>query len=179
MEASIKDYINNVLREKRDEFGGMAVCPFAGPELDANKLMIDVIGDKNLEQLMMEFAKSDYESALFALKERLTDEETKTFQIFVNKLLKINGLHEYKSICFTPNDEVSVNGFNPRALAPCFLINIAHKKVLNKAHKSLRKTKYYDNLNKAYREFLKINEKDKKSKHEQKKEATQGSSAET
>ncbi len=85
MEASIKDYINNVLREKRDEFGGMAVCPFAGPELDANKLMIDVIGDKNLAQLMMEFAKSDYESALFALKENLTDEETKSFQIFVNK----------------------------------------------------------------------------------------------
>ena len=55
MKASIKDYINNVLREKRDEFGGMAVCPFAGPELDSNKLMIDVIGDKNLEQLMMEF----------------------------------------------------------------------------------------------------------------------------
>ena len=53
MEASIKDYINNVLREKRDEFGGMSVCPFAGPELDGDKLMIDVIGDKNLEQLMI------------------------------------------------------------------------------------------------------------------------------
>ena len=92
MKASIKDYINNVLREKRDEFGGMAVCPFAGPELDSNKLMIGVIGDKNLEQLMMEFAESDYESALFALEEDITDEETKSFQIFVNKLLKRNGL---------------------------------------------------------------------------------------
>ena len=162
METSIKDYIDNVLREKRDEFGGMAVCPFAGPELDANKLMIDVIGDKNLEQLMMEFAESDYESALFALEEDLTDEETKSFQVFVNKLLKINGLHEYKSICFNPNDKVSINGFNPRALAPCFLINIADKKVLNKAHKSLRKTAYYDKLSKEYRRFLQLDEKDKK-----------------
>jgi len=73
--------------------------------------------------------------------------------------LKINGLHDYKSICFNPNDKVSVNGFNPRALAPCFLINIADKKALNKAHKSLRKTGYYDKLNKEYREFLKIDEK--------------------
>jgi len=164
METSIKDYINNVLREKRDEFGGMAVCPFAGPELDANKLMIDVIGDKNLEQLMVEFAESDYESALFALEEDITDEETKSFQIFVNKLLKRNGLRGYKSICFNPNDKVSVNDFNPRAMAPCFLINIADKKVLNKAHKSLRKTEYYDKLNKEYRRFLQLDEKDKKTR---------------
>jgi hypothetical protein len=34
-------------------------------------------------------------------------------------------------------------------------------------------------LSAEYREFLKINEKDKKSKHEQKKEGTQGSSEET
>jgi hypothetical protein len=164
MEASIKDYIDNVLREKRDEFGGMAVCPFAGPELDANKLMIDVIGNKNLEQLMQEFAASDYESALFALQEDLPHEDTKAFQIFVNKLLRVNGLRTYKSICFNPNDEVAIDGFNPRAMAPCFLINIADKKVLNKAHKSLRKTEYYDKLNKEYRRFLQLNEKDKKTR---------------
>jgi len=137
----------------------MAVCPFAGPELDANKLMIGVIGDKNLEQLMMEFAESDYESALFALEEELTKDETKAFQIFVNKLLRFHGLRDYKSICFNPKDRVSINGFNPRSKAPYFLINIADKKVLNKAHKSLRQTGYYDKLSKEYREFLKINEK--------------------
>tara|TARA_Y100001973_G_scaffold35559_1_gene53551 strand:- start:741 stop:1226 length:486 start_codon:yes stop_codon:yes gene_type:complete len=159
MKTRIKDYINNVLREKRDEFGGMPVCPFAGPELDGNKLMIDVVGDKNLEQLMVEFAESDYESALFALEEELTEDETKAFQIFVNKLLRFHGLRNYKSICFNPKDKVSINGFNPRSKAPCFLINIADKKVLNKAHKSLRQTEYYDKLNKEYKEFLKINEK--------------------
>ncbi len=46
MSKPVKDYINNVLREKREEFGGRAVCPFAGPELDSNKLMIKKIGDK-------------------------------------------------------------------------------------------------------------------------------------
>ena len=46
MSDDVKDYINDVLREKRDEFGGRAVCPFAGPELDSNKLMIGTVGEK-------------------------------------------------------------------------------------------------------------------------------------
>ena len=67
----------------------------------------------------------------------------------------------------------TIDGFNPRSKAPYFLINIAHRKALNNAHKSLRKTKYYDNLNKEYREFLKINEKDKKSKQGKKKASSE------
>jgi hypothetical protein len=173
----IADYINNVLDKKRPEFSNMAVCPFAAPELANNKLMIGMIGedDKDLRELVEQFAASDYESAIIALPGELSPDDTKPFQIFVNKLLKSLGLTEYKNICFNPNDEVNIDGFNPRSHAPYFLINIAHRKVLNKAHKSLRRTEYYDKLNKAYREFLKINEKDKKSKYEQKKEATQGS----
>ena len=115
--------------------------------------------------MLEEFAESDYDSAIIALPHELGPEDTKPFQIFVNKILKRLGLKDYKNICFNPNDEVAIDGFNPRSKAPYFLINIAHKKALNNAHKSLRKTKYYDNLNKEYREFLKINEKDKKSKH--------------
>ena len=108
MSKSAKDYINNVLREKRSEFGGRAVCPFAGPELDSNKLMIGEVGDKNLIQLIQEFEKSEYESALFIIKEEVAPEQTKKFQKFVNKLLKQEGLTDYKSICFNPNDQVSV-----------------------------------------------------------------------
>jgi hypothetical protein len=135
----IADYINNVLNQnnqKRPEFNDMAVCPFAAPELAKDKLMI--------------------------LPHELPAEKTKPFQVFINAILKRLGLKDYKCICFNPNDGVEVDGFNPRAESPYFLINIAHRKVLNDAHKSLRKTKYYDNLNKEYREFLKINEKDKK-----------------
>ena len=71
MTKSVKDYINNVLREKRDEFGCRAVCPFAGPELDSNKLMIATVGEKNLLQLIHEFKLSDYESALFVIKDEV------------------------------------------------------------------------------------------------------------
>jgi hypothetical protein len=161
MSKSAKDYINNVLREKRSEFGDRAVCPFAGPELDSNKLMIGEVGDKNLIQLIQEFDKSEYESALFIIKEEVAAEQTKKFQKFVNKLLKKEGLPDYKSICFNPNDQVSVEGYNPRARAPHFMVNIAHKKILAKANKSLKKTNYYDKLPQEYLSFLELSMKTK------------------
>ena len=171
----ITDYINNVLNEKRSEFSGMAVCPFAAPELANNKLMIAMLGedDKGIKDLLEEFAASDYDSAIIALPHELGPEDTKPFQIFVNKILKRLGLKDYKNICFNPNDEVAIDGFSPRSEAPYFLINIAHRKALNDAHKSLRKTKYYDNLNKEYREFLKINEKVTKSEQGKKKASSE------
>jgi hypothetical protein len=158
----------------------VATCPFAAPELAKDKLMIVMMHeeDKGIKDILEDFAASDCDSALIALPHELPAENTKPFQIFVNAILKRLGLKDYKCICFNPNDEVEVLGYNPRSEAPYFMINIAHKKALNDAHKSLRKTKYYDNLNEKYREFLKINEKDKKSKHKQKKEGTQGSSEE-
>ena len=163
MSKLVKDYINNVLREKRPEFGGRAVCPFAGPELDSNKLMIGEVGDKSLIELIQDFKESEYESALFTIKEDVPTEQTKKFQSFVNKLLKQEGLSDYKSICFNPNDQVSVAGYNPRSLAPHFMVNIAHKTVLSKANKSLKKTNYYDKLPKEYLTFLQVNMKNKNS----------------
>jgi hypothetical protein len=61
-----------------------------------------------------------------------------------------------KCICFNPNDTKEVAGFNPRKDAPYFLINIASKKVLGKAHKSLLGTKYFQNFEEEYLKFLKI-----------------------
>ncbi len=162
MSDDVQDYINNVLREKRQEFGGRAVCPFAGPELDSNKLMIGTVGEKNLIQLIHEFKLSDYESALFVIKDDVPAEQTKKFQIFVNKLLKHQGLPEHKSICFNPNDQVSVEGYNPRSQSSHFMVNIAHKKVLAKASRSLKKTNYYDKLPEDYLTFLETTAKSKK-----------------
>tara|TARA_B100000287_G_C20545808_1_gene746502 strand:- start:463 stop:960 length:498 start_codon:yes stop_codon:yes gene_type:complete len=161
MSKEVKNYINNVLREKREEFSGKAVCPFAGPELDSNKLMIATVGENNLLQLIHEFKLSDYESALFVIKDDVPAEQTKKFQIFVNKLLKHQGLPDYKSICFNPNDQLSVEGYNPRSQSPHFMVNIAHKKVLAKASRSLKKTSYYDKLPDDYLTFLETTTKSK------------------
>ena len=162
MSEEVKNYINNVLLEKREEFSGKAVCPFAGPELDSNKLMIATVGENNLLQLIHEFKLSDYESALFVIKDDVPAEQTKKFQTFVNKLLKHQGLPEHKSICFNPNDQVSVEGYNPRSQSPHFMVNIAHKKVLAKASRSLKKTNYYDKLPEDYLTFLETTAKSKK-----------------
>ena len=155
------DYINEVLRPPRQEFGGMPVCPFAGPELDNGRLMIDIINEnQSLDFLLDKYKNSKYNSALFILElpegESLTAEETDQFEKFVNKTIRYKGYKDIKTICFNPNDSVSINGFNPRGKAPYFLINIAGRKELHKAHKSLTKTSYYDNMDVKYKGFLKI-----------------------
>ena len=160
----VESYINNVIRPPREEFGGMPTCPFAGPELDSGRLMIDVVepGKKSLPELIKKFLESGKQSALFAQvsDEQITRDETKQFQIMVNKTLRAMGASEYKCICFNPNDEATeINGFNPRAEAPYFLINIASRDELAKAHKTLVKTKYFDHLDDTYLKFLKMKPK--------------------
>ena len=106
--AEVKDYINKVIRPPRSEFGDMPTCPFAGPELDSGRLMIDVIepGRNPLPELIKKFLESGKRSALFAQvsDEQITRNETKQFQIMVNKTLRAMGASEYKCICFNPND---------------------------------------------------------------------------
>ncbi len=159
MSKDAQEYINNVLAERRQEFGGKAVCPFAAPELESNRLMIATVGNKSLADLINDFRNSDYESALFIIEEDIPAEQTKKFQHFVNHLLSQRGLTDYKSICFNPNDKVDVEGYNPRSSSPHFMVNIADKKVLSKAHRALKKTNYYDKLPDNYRKFLNLKEK--------------------
>ena len=158
----VEDYINNVLDEKRPEFGGKRVCPFAAHELSSNKLMIAELGDKSLIDLFREFKNSDYDSALFIVKENMSAEETKSFQVFVNRLLEYEGMGEFKNICFNPNDKVAIDGYNPRSRAPYFMVNIASRKVLGKAARTLKKTNYYDNMQDEYLAFLKVKKAGKK-----------------
>ena len=155
------DYINEVLRPPRQEFGGLPVCPFAGPELDNDKLMIGIINEEqSLGFLLDKYKNSKYNSALLILElpegEVFTEKETKQFQVFVNRTMRLKGYEDIQTICFNPNDSVSINGFNPRGKAPYFLINIAGREDLHKAHKSLTKTNYYDNMDVKYKSFLKI-----------------------
>tara|TARA_R100000030_G_C3187398_1_gene107482 strand:+ start:74 stop:565 length:492 start_codon:yes stop_codon:yes gene_type:complete len=159
MSDSVKDYINDVLDQRRSEFGGKRVCPFAARELETNKLMIAEVGDRNLIELIQDFKNSKYDSALLIIKDNIPADETNDFKIFVNKLLESQGLGDHKNICFNPNDQVSVDGYNPRSLAPYFMVNIAPREILSKAAKTLRKTNYYDRLPDEYLSFLKIKDK--------------------
>ncbi len=155
----IKKYIG-ILRTPREEYGGMPACPFVGPEIDKGKLMIDMFDPKKITLLekVKELDESEYDSALFVqvTDEEILGEDTYAYQNFINKTLRTNGYGHLKAICFNPNDNKEVAGFNPRKDAPYFLINIASKKVLAKAHKSLLGTKYFQNFEEEYLKFLKI-----------------------
>ena len=149
-----------ILRTPREEYGGMAPCPFVGAEVDKNKLMIEVFDpEKNsIIDMMNKFVNSDYDSALFIQKtdEILLSKDTYKYQNFINRLLKKSGFEKYKCICFNPNDTTEVKGFNIRSKSPYFLINVADKKILSKAHKSLLRTKYFDNMGDKYKKYLKV-----------------------
>jgi len=154
-------YINYILRPKREEFGNMPVCPFAGPELDQDKLMIDIFdpGKESFIDKMQEFKDSKYNSALFAQvnSEVILESDTRKYQSFLNKLIKANGFTDYKIICFNPEDTITnIDGFNPRQFAPAFLINVADKKELGKAHRTIMKSKYFDRMSDAYKKYLNV-----------------------
>jgi len=157
----VMKYID-ILRTPRKEYGGMPACPFVGPEIDKGKLMIDKF-DPNESTLLDKIKEFDslyeghkYDSALFVQvsDEVLSKFDTVGYQDFINRTMKENGLGRYKCICFNPNDKLEIDGFNARSHAPYFLINIATREALNKAHKTLAKTKYYDTMNKRYLKYL-------------------------
>jgi len=161
LKNKMKGYINFILRPKREEFGGMPVCPFAGAELDQDKLMIDIF-DPNKESFLdkiKEFKESKYNSALFAQvnSEKIPAEDTRKYQSFLNKLIRNNGYAQYKIICFNPEDTIThIDGFNARQFVPEFLINVADKKELGKAHRTIMKSKYFDKMSEAYKKYLKV-----------------------
>ena len=161
LKNKMKGYINFILRPKREEFGNMPVCPFAGPELDKDRLMIDVFdpSKESFVDKMQEFIDSKYNSALFAQVNigSIPESDTRGYQSFLNKLIKTNGFINYKIICFNPEDTITnIDGFNPRQFAPAFLINVADKKELGKAHRIIMKSKYFDRMSDAYKKYLNV-----------------------
>ena len=161
LKNKMKGYVNFILRPKREEFGDMPVCPFAGPELYKDKLMIDVFdpSKESFVDKMQEFIDSKYNSALFAQVniDSIPESDTRKYQSFLNKLIKTNGFTNYKIICFNPEDTITnIDGFNPRQFAPAFLINVADKKELGKAHRIIMKSKYFDRMSDAYKKYLNV-----------------------
>ena len=161
----VMDYIG-MLRQPRKEYGNMPVCPFVGREVDKNKLMIEKFDptESNLLDIIQKYEESDYDSALLVqvADDVLFARDTVGYQNFINKCLRENGYDHLTCICFNPNDKLQIDGFNARSHAPYFLINIANKKVLEKAHNSLLKTKYFDKMNDYYLKYLQTYEQVKK-----------------
>ena len=101
------------------------------------------------------FANSEKKSALIAQpNEDILGDETKNYQEFINVLLEETGHGTIAALCFNPKDDVEVEGYNPRSKAPYFLINMAYRKHLRKAHRALKPTNYYDKMPQKYLTYL-------------------------
>ncbi len=150
-----------MLEPARPELSGFAACPFVKAERRNDKIMYDVLdGKSNLVEIIKRFDKSEFSTVIIAQilpeGDSISPEEGLQYQIFINDLLNQIGMGKYKNICFNPLENINVNGFSPRKEAPYFLINIARKDELSRAHKSLLKTRYFDNLPDNYKKYLKV-----------------------
>jgi hypothetical protein len=165
--GKVKRYIVEVLEPARAEFSGLSACPFVKPERLNDNIMYDVLGAlETFEDLAKRFDESDYTTAIFVQLfpegESMTPKEGSEYQQFLNAVLKQNGLGKHKVICINPNQDHDVEGFSPRAHAPFFIVNIAPRRDLDKAHKSLMKTGYFDNFSEEYRRYLNVNKRKEK-----------------
>ena len=153
------DYVVDVLEERRPEFSGMPVCPFVKPDRITDQLYMDVFDNTRdtLVETILRFVKSGKRSALFAQPNvDIGSEETKGYQEFINIVLEESGNGNILALCFNPNDDLEVDGYNPRSRAPYFLINMAYRDHLSRSHHILRETKYYDNLPPSYKKYLNV-----------------------
>jgi len=157
MEEKVLNYIKDVLEVPRDEYNGMPTCPFAKKEREDNNIYIDTLShDNDFIVCMHNFVKSSKNSAVFIQNDELDEEATKRYQHFLNNTLKTLDLSNWKALCINPKDNLEVDGFNARSLAPCFLVLINDKKDIYYAHKKLRETKYYDKMDPKYKKYLGI-----------------------
>ena len=157
MKSKVLDYIENVLEIPRQEYNGMPACPFAKQERLSNNIYLDEITDDNdFLMCMGKFMESNMNSAVFIQDEDLSEDETRPYQRFLNRLLKQLNIKYWKVLCINPNDKLEVDGLNVRALAPCFLILINPKQQINEAHASIMKTKYFDKMSDKYKKFLNV-----------------------
>jgi len=157
MEDKVISYIKDVLEVPRDEYNGMPTCPFAKKEREDNQIYIDTLSsDNGFIVCMNNFVKSGKKSAVFIQNNELSERETKRYQKFLNNTLKALDLSNWKVLCINPNDNLEVDGFNARSLAPCFMVLINDKKDIYYAHKSMQNTKYYDKMDSKYKKYLGI-----------------------
>ena len=153
------DYVINVLEEKRPEFSGFAVCPFVKADRLADQLHLDVFEapKDTLVDVILRFVRSGKRSALIAQPNvHVEYTETKEYQEFINLILQESGNGDILALCFNPNDQLEVEGYNPRSRAPCFLINMAYKGHLSKSHRALQKSNYYTKLPDVYKKYLNV-----------------------
>ena len=157
--AKIDEYID-WLATPSEAFGGFPICPFVKQERASGKLKYEVfeIGkEKSLFDLIDEWDMEDnYMSMIIAHISDIKFDEYKKFQNYINRGLRKRKMEYIKVITFHPDDEFEVGGVKTRSNSPYFLINVAYSDELDKSHRNLTKTKYFDKFTEDNRKYLKM-----------------------
>ena len=156
------------LETPSDNFGGMPVCPFLKKERVTENLMIESWrpNKNSFFEILDKFVESDKTSAVVVCMD--TDgimwEEIgrNKYQSAIQIAMEQKGYKKQKALCFSPWEDWSIAGEETRKKAPYFLINLADTDALNEAHRSLWKTKYFDNFSEKELKNLKVYPKNKK-----------------
>ena len=90
------------------------------------------------------------------------------YQKAIQVAMEEKGYKKHKALCFSPFEDWTVAGEKTREKSPYFLINLAETDALDEAHRSLWKTKYFDNLSEQEIKKLKVYPKNKKVINEKK-----------
>jgi len=165
--TEVKTWITEYLEVPNENFGGMPVCPFVKAEREKNKLMFEIWhpNKTSFRDILEKFEQSDFESALIICMntEGLLWEEVdrKKYQKAIQLLMEDKGYKDIKALCFSPFEHHTAAGEETRKGSPYFLINIAGVEELNKAHRTLWKTPYFDKFSEKEVKTLKVYPKNK------------------
>ena len=156
------------LETPSENFGGMAVCPFLRKERVTKNLMIEIWrpNKNSFFEILDKFVESDKTSAVVVCMNTngIMWEEIgrNKYQSAIQIAMEEKGYKKQKALCFSPWEDWSIAGEETRKKAPYFLINLADTDALNEAHRSLWKTKYFDNFSEQELKNLKVYPKNKK-----------------
>ena len=168
--TEVKEWITEYLEKPNKNFGGMPVCPFVKAEREKDGLMFEMWypNETSFTKILKKFKDSDFSSALIICMntEGILWEEVdrKKYQKTIQSLMKEHGYKDIKALCFSPFEHHTAAGEETRKGSPYFLINIAGRDDLNKAHRKLLKTSYFDKFSDEEVKTLKVYPKNKEEK---------------
>ena len=160
--TEVKSWITEYLEIPNENFGGMPVCPFVKAEREKDGLMFEIWypNESSFTDVLEKFENSDFTSALVICMntDGLLWEEVdrRKYQKAIQLLMEDRGYSDIKALCFSPYEHHTAAGEETRKGSPYFLINIAGTEELNKAHRRLLETKYFDKFSEEEIKTLKV-----------------------
>jgi len=139
------------LQTPNETFNGMPVCPFIKKDLDNDEILFLVQTKKDeFIDLVKKWDESGKKTGLIIQMNmpQYGDKRRKYQGLLNRKIKKVwpRSADQPKVLVFDPTENWSLADVETRKMAPTLLINLARRKDLADAHKTLTKTKWYDKL---------------------------------